>query len=279
MQGKRIPACHWKRKKNRNRQCHVYPFNKGEPTTGHAAVRTHTEVKRQAFEVCTNKEAGKKDFAIEGVLGMCWGFAFPHFDVIKGRQLITCIAFVKMDKVSSELISIKPPSELTRRPRKLKDIRDWKASEMKSFLLYYAIPLLYEILPKCYLDHLMLLVGGGHLLLRSSISYQDLNDAGGFLKLFVAQSSTLYGDQFMTYNVHQLLHLKSDVENLGPLWTHSCFFFEDLNGDFRDLFHGTQNINGQILQAVSTLQKLPELAREICSPTAKHLYSHLIDKQ
>lgn len=67
------------------------------------------------------------------------------------------------------------------------------ASEIKSFLLYYAIPLLYEILSKCYLDHLMLLVGGVHLLLRSSISYQDLNDAGGFLKLFVAQLSTLYG--------------------------------------------------------------------------------------
>ena len=27
------------------------------------------------------------------------------------------------------------------------------------------------------------------------------------------------------------------------------------------------------------LAKLPELARELCSPTAKHLYSHLIDKQ
>ena len=36
------------------------------------------------------------------------------------------------------------------------------ASEMKSFFLYYAIPL------KSYLDHLMLLVGGVHLLLRSS---------------------------------------------------------------------------------------------------------------
>lgn len=50
----------------------------------------------------------------------------------------------------------------------------------------------------------------------------------------------------MTYNVHQLLDLISDVENLGPLWIHSCFFFEDLNGDFRDLFHGTQNVNGQV---------------------------------
>ena len=51
----------------------------------------------------------------------------------------------------------------------------------------------------------------------------------------------------MTYNVHQLLHLRDSVEDLGPLWSHSCFFFEDLNGDFRDLFHGTQNIDGQVM--------------------------------
>ena len=34
--------------------------------------------------------------------------------------------FTQMDSVSSELISIKPPSELTTRPRKLKDQKDWK---------------------------------------------------------------------------------------------------------------------------------------------------------
>ena len=82
---------------------------------------------------------------------MCWGFAFPHFDVIKGTAIdyMHCICegvvkqllkhwfqkekkndvssiFTKMDSVSSELISIKPPSELTRRPRKLKDQKDWE---------------------------------------------------------------------------------------------------------------------------------------------------------
>ena len=34
--------------------------------------------------------------------------------------------FTQMDNVSSELISITPPSELTRRPRELKDKKDWK---------------------------------------------------------------------------------------------------------------------------------------------------------
>ena len=45
---------------HRNRQCHIYPFNKSEPSTGHAATRTHAELKKQALEVCANKEAGKK---------------------------------------------------------------------------------------------------------------------------------------------------------------------------------------------------------------------------
>ena len=34
--------------------------------------------------------------------------------------------FTQMDDVSSELVSITPPSELTRRPRELEDKKDWK---------------------------------------------------------------------------------------------------------------------------------------------------------
>ena len=51
----------------------------------------------------------------------------------------------------------------------------------------------------------------------------------------------------MTFNVYQLLHLRDSLENLGPLWSHSCFFFADLTGDFASLFHSTQNIDGQVL--------------------------------
>ena len=79
------------------------------------------------------------------------GFAFPHFDVIKGTAIdyMHCICegvinqllkhwfdkekenevssiFTEMDNVSSGLVSTTPPSELTRRPRGLKDKKDWK---------------------------------------------------------------------------------------------------------------------------------------------------------
>ena len=54
------------------------------------------------------------------------------------------------------------------------------------------------------------------------------------------------GVKFQTFNVHQLLHLPEVVRDLGPLWSNSCFPFEDYNGDLRDLFHETRNVDGQV---------------------------------
>ena len=33
--------------------------------------------------------------------------------------------------------------------------------------------------------------------------------------------------RYQTINIHNLLHLPQSVRELGPLWTHSCFHFED----------------------------------------------------
>lgn len=100
-----------------------------------------------------------QDYAIEGVVGLCWGFAFPHFNVIKGTAIdyMHCICegvvnqllkhwfdkekkndlssiFLQLKNISTELISIKPPSELTRRPRRLEDKKDWKGGINQTYL-------------------------------------------------------------------------------------------------------------------------------------------------
>ena len=67
-------------------------------------------------------------------------------------------------------------------------------------------------------------------------------------------NSLILGERFQTYNCHSLLHLADDVKQLGPLWTHSCFPFEDFNGDLKDLFHGTQNIPGQVISCSTEVQ-------------------------
>jgi len=57
----------------------------------------------------------------------------------------------------------------------------------------------------------------------------------------------------LSFNVHLLTHLSTSVVNWGPLWVHSTFIFEDANGLFQNLFHGTQAVHKQICNTFLTL--------------------------
>ena len=71
-----------------------------------------------------------------------------------------------------------------------------------------------------------------------------------------------------------LLHLTEKVKDLGPLWYHSTFFFENLNRSFRHLFHGTQHVQIHIMHAVCVQQALPHLMK--CLPIgSSELYEQM----
>ena len=130
--------------------------------------------------------------------------------------------------------------------------------------------MLYGLLPDNYFSHYTLFVNAIFLLLQESISEADLQEADRLLDGFCKSFSNLYQPRFYTLNVHQLLHLVDDVRDLGPLYTHSCFAFEDKNGFLLKLIHRTQFIDSQIISAVSMTQKLPELC-EKCIPKGSEI--------
>lgn len=47
----------------------------------------------------------------------------------------------------------------------------------------------------------------------------------------------------MSANLHGLLHLSDVVEDLGPLWAHSCFPYES---ELLNLFHSSQSVEKQV---------------------------------
>ena len=166
----------------------------------------------------------------------------------------------RMKQVEDRFMKINPPSCVTRLPRSLSaNFSHLKASELRTFLLFYSIPCLYGILPEQYFQHYILLVDAIYLLLQDSISLDDLKKSSALLKHFCIRIKELYAVRYETFNVHCLLHLTERVFDLGPLWTHSCFCFEYFNGELRSLFHGTQSIEEQIVLAVRIQQKIPEL--------------------
>lgn len=138
----------------------------------------------------------------------------------------------------------------------------WKASELRSFLLYWGIPVLSGVLRNEYMVHYVLLVQALNILLKTKISKTEIDVAERLLLRFSQQWDQLYPVRRMTLNLHQLVHLADDVRKLGPLYGHSCFFFEELNGFLMKQISGTQHIDNQITTSLCFYQKLPELRHE-----------------
>ena len=60
--------------------------------------------------------------------------------------------------------------------------------------------------------------------------------------------------------MHQLLHLSDSVEQLGPLFTFSCFDHESCNGLLVKMVHSNCGIDKQIMYTFSAMQRMCSLA-------------------
>lgn len=55
-------------------------------------------------------------------------------------------------------------------------------------------------------------------------------------------------------NIHLLLHLPYYVHNLGPLWCHSAFGFENCMQEFLKHSHATQRIEKQVYSYIAIIK-------------------------
>lgn len=280
---------------------HAYPFDRENPSKGYGTERTHEDTMQYAYDA--QKSRLEKSYApVCGVKGYSWFMFIPGFDIIKGVAVdyMHCVLLgvtktlmtlwfdksratefwnisKKVEEVDRRLLNITPPNCISRAPRSiLKDFAHWKASEFRSFLFFYGIPCLWNILPDEYFQHFLLLAEAIWLLNQSSISPKCLEKAGNMLRHFCLRIEALYGTRYQTFNAHCLLHLQDCVQNIGPLWACSCFWFEDYNGDLRKLFHGTQKVELQIAFSVCIQQKIPELIPLLpCGSSSKEFFEDM----
>ena len=111
-----------------------------------------------------------------------------------------------------------------------------------------------HILPADYVHHLCLLVASIHIFLGSEISSSDLSRAEHMLQIFYKAIPKLYPEESLTCNVHSLIHLVECVRQYGPLWTFSCFGFDNMNGYLKKHCHGTRNVLPQLARILRMQQ-------------------------
>lgn len=128
--------------------------------------------------------------------------------------------------VNERLRTFKLPSRVSRRPRSLKYWKQWKGTEWRNFLLYYAIPCFNEVLKPQFVKHWRLLAEAIFTMNSDSFTEQELQTAELKLTNFVQLYRQYFGNAHLTYNIHLLQHLGTTVRNWGPIWSNSGAIFE-----------------------------------------------------
>ncbi len=147
----------------------------------------------------------------------------------KGRSRQTMISVGQVDVVSTKLIELQQciPSCFARKPRSLRHLERWKATELRQFLVYTGKLVLSGILRQDLYEHFLTFSVAISILLCPSLVSQHVSYAHKLLQYFVAKGRELYGPSFLVYNVHSMLHLASDAKSYGCLDECSAFPFEN----------------------------------------------------
>lgn len=102
-----------------------------------------------------------------------------------------------------------------------------------------------------------------HILLQSKITEIQIQAAELMLSDFYKMLPELYGDRCCTLNAHCLSHLATFVRLWGPLWTHSLFGFESMNGHITNMIHSKRKVAEQLLFSIDVCQTLGNLADKL----------------
>lgn len=130
---------------------------------------------------------------------------------------------------TTELLKIKNyiPREFSRLPRDLKEVDRLKATEFRQVLLYTGPIILKQRLDQERYLHFLSLHCAIRILCSSELSKMYIDYASELLKYFVRNYSILYGAEYITHNVHNLVHLANDCKVFGPLDQFSAFKYEN----------------------------------------------------
>lgn len=173
-------------------------------------------------------------------------------------HLQSLISKENMKKISNKLQSMKYIHDILRRPRTINNINKWKASEVRTFILYVGLPVLSEFLAEDDCGHLALYV----VILRLMHDYwkddEELSKSiSSLLHCYIDGlgeriESNSYPPNLMTISTHTHLHLPLQCKKFGRLDWLSNFVFESFLGFLKAFVKGSRGAADQIAFAFTS---------------------------
>jgi hypothetical protein len=173
--------------------------------------------------------------------------------------------------ISGELLLLLPymPKEFCRKPRSLSEVMHWKATEFRQFLLYSGPAALHSNLKDSVYRNFMVLSVAMTILLSPRLCVNYCDYAKQLLNVFVQNFISIYGSEFVSYNVHSLLHLADDAKKFGALDGISAFPFESYLGRLKGMVRRSQNPVSQVVRRIDEMQDFQANSRSVASSSCK----------
>lgn len=186
-----------------------------------------------------------------------------------------------ISEISTRLLNFKKlvPSNFVRKCRSLKDLKHFKATEFRLFVLYVGPVVLKGILDSKKFEHFLLLHSAIYILCSTKSRCNEwIEYAGGLLSKFVCDIEKLYYEELLTYNMHSLKHLHLDVHIFGSLDNFSAFKFENYMQQLKKLLRAKTSHLSQVVRRLTEIghcgdQKAAPLAfKKLSIKTADHCF-------
>jgi len=162
-----------------------------------------------------------------------------------------------LNQISGALLNLQNsiPNDFVRRPRSLKDVKLWKGTEFRQFLLYTGPVVLKNVLREdMYINFITLHIAV--TILASPVLSKDNNNiiwAQMLIEYFLKCFKKIYGAKFMSNNLHALLHICSDVQKYGPVDEFSAFRFENYMSNIKKMIRKNEKPLQQLSRRYSEL--------------------------
>ena len=191
---------------------------------------------------------------------ICLGITRKLLYLWKYGPLSIILSLEQISMVSNRLETFfhEMPTDFARRPRSLKFLKQWKATEFRQFLLYTGPVIMKDILNnEMYENFINLHIAVKFLIDSDKVSTTTNVDLAEHLfENFVESFTTIYGQRYVSHNVHNLLHVAPDVRKYGNLDNFSSFSFESFIFFIKKLLRKHNQCLEQIIRRCSEIDEV-----------------------
>lgn len=161
----------------------------------------------------------------------------------------------EMERKMKDLYTCIPRAEFARKPRTLKYVHKWKGTEGRLFCLYTGIVVLKGCVPEEVYNHFLHLSCACRLISNTN-AQANADTADVLLERYVENFPAIYGEDRLSYNPHNLLHICEYVKRYGNVNVFSAYRNENYNHQIQSFVRKPTGILQQISNRIEEVLKL-----------------------